>query len=122
MIVIQSSTKTDDSSVLGFLRALFGTKAVEAGGAETWSRQQAAAAASLMPEQQQQQEVTSFKARTHHGSGQKETYNLKASQQTTSGSSTRTGFSRFRCCDIFHRFSIPEMTVNIVIVLLLYQI
>lgn len=25
----------------------------------------------------QQQEVTSFKTRTHHGSGQKETYNLK---------------------------------------------
>lgn len=31
-----------------------------------------------MPEQQQQ-EVTSFKTRTHHGSGKKETYNLKVS-------------------------------------------
>lgn len=32
------------------------------------------------PMSEQQQEVTSFKARTHHGSGQKETYNLKASK------------------------------------------
>lgn len=67
---------------------------MKAGGAEAWSRQQATAAASLMPEQQQQQqqeEVTSFKARTHHGSGQKETYNLKAS---TRKRKYEQGFSR----------------------------
>ncbi|CAM9397018.1 unnamed protein product [Hapterophycus canaliculatus] len=36
-----------------------------------------------MPEYPQQ-DVTSFKTRTHHGSGQKETYELKARERDTS--------------------------------------
>lgn len=35
-----------------------------------------------MPDQPQQ-EVTSFKTRTHHGSGKKETYDLKARGRST---------------------------------------
>ena len=79
-----------------------------------------------MPEQQQQQqEVTSFKARTHHGSGQKETYNLKASKRKE----VRWFFHVFPAAaaaaaaavERIYRFSTPDLVNNIRPVLYLYQ-